>query len=204
MGRRAAREPGIAPGSVATIRRSPRGTGERRSARSTRTTGRTLELLGRARRRRPGRFHRCRARGVAPRTRCSPRPRAARLAARSRTEDRRRRELVARSGARPARRCSSATASRRCSTFRCRRTKSARASPSRRSSCARSTSSMSTPPMRCFVGDRLDTDVEGAASVGHVDGTGVVVQSRRHPGRRARLHGVHPDGRLERRSGVAP
>ena len=42
-----------------------------------------------------------------------------------------------------------------------------------------------------FVGDRLVTDVQGAAAVGMTTVQALWFSSRRHPGDRAGLHGVH-------------
>ena len=49
-----------------------------------------------------------------------------------------------------------------------------------------------------YVGDNLVDRCAGRRRRGHDHGSGAVVQSRRHPGDRAGLHGVHADGRAER------
>ncbi len=56
------------------------------------------------------------------------------------------------------------------------------------------------PGAALFVGDDLERDVQGAATCGHDNGAGAVVQSRRASSDRAGLHGVHCDGRAQRRS----
>ena len=71
----------------------------------------------------------------------------------------------------------------------------------RRSSCTRSSSSASSRSTAMFVGDRLETDVQGAANVGMTTVQALWFAADDSTARdRAGLHGVHADGRAERRA----
>ena len=157
----------------------------------------------RAGRRRPRRVHRRRARGLAP---GACRPRLGPGAARARCGRAGSRRASSRTPGPSPPACSARTrrpsGSRRCSTCMVfseevgRRQAGAGDLPARAGGARASSRSAAM-----FVGDRLETDVQGAANVGMTTVQALWFCSRRqHRFDRAGLPGVHADGRAERRA----
>ena len=168
-------------------------------ARPTATYRPYAELLGRARRRRPRPVHRRRARGVAPGA-------SVLASAQALLESLRERGLktgvVANSWPEPARAPArgrrSATASRALLDVQVWSEEVGARKPEP-AIFLRALAELDVDPIDAmFVGDRLDTDVQGAAAVGMTTVQALWFRADDTQGGRARLHGVHADGRAER------